>query len=804
MFTSLQAPVWRQVLRRCAAWVAFAPVLLVAACGGGGGSGGADETGTAPAFTSAPADATVVESQSANFSVTVTGEPAPSVRWEIKVPGQDAWQHLCSEANCTAFNVPLSNDGAKVHAVATNAEGSVTSAEATLHVVATPAIVAQPLEQSWRPGETEALFIARATGAELHYQWQGSTDGGTNFTDIDGATEASLLLSGAAHADVNAVRLRVSSLGVTVDSNPARLRRLTWRAVTSTHLAGQSLRDVAWADNGAVVAIGHGSTLLRSTDAGLNWTVVSEEPIERLKLERIAFNASGNVGLVTAESTMLRSADKGQHWVPLSAFSVAYPTGVAFGTAGTVLAVGYLGHIARSTDEGQTWSIVHTPSADRILNDVAIRPTGVALAVGSGGVVMRSTDGGVHWTQVRQDANDGLTRVTFASDTVVFAVRNDGKLLRSDDAGLSWVPVTAAYPYVETRSLRFASASEGIAVADYRLVVTHDGGQSWTEKLSTDAGWFYAAAYNPSQLLLAVGSDGAVSRSLTLGDSWSHLGPVGGFVIDLASLGSNRAVATGQYGALWSADAGATWNQSSMGPGVESLFALAPVDATTLVAVGPGANSASIARSVDSGKTWSVVNHGVQSNLYDVAFSHTGLGIAVGFANFARTTNGGASWQEIVTGPVSGANAVALNGSGTVGLAVGVTSGFQRTTDGGWTWFEVAPNLGVFKDVTFLSDSVAIAVGDGSGTIFRSTDGGQTWTMVRPQLGGLSYVSFRSSLEGVAVGPDGVMVRTSDGGLTWTDMPPMSRGIWPSAVNWADDHTVLMIDHGAIRRDDSF
>lgn len=88
-------------------------------------------------------------------------------------------------------------------------------------------ISAQPTNQSTDDAIGEATFSVTAAGqATLQYQWQRQTASGTTWSNITGATSASLALTGlTTAANGNKYRVRISSTGgaLTVTSNSATL-----------------------------------------------------------------------------------------------------------------------------------------------------------------------------------------------------------------------------------------------------------------------------------------------------------------------------------------------------------------------------------------------------------------------------------------------------------------------------------------------------------------------------------------------------------------------------------------------------
>ncbi len=99
-----------------------------------GGSPGADDirsTPQAPSILAEPQDVTVGEGHCATFTVTATGDPAPTYQW--RRDGDD----LPGETNPSYVTSPVvpGDNGARFQCVVSNTEGSVTSREATVTVL---------------------------------------------------------------------------------------------------------------------------------------------------------------------------------------------------------------------------------------------------------------------------------------------------------------------------------------------------------------------------------------------------------------------------------------------------------------------------------------------------------------------------------------------------------------------------------------------------------------------------------------------------------------------------------------------
>ncbi|RME71189.1 MAG: hypothetical protein D6781_04780 [Verrucomicrobia bacterium] len=188
----------------------------------------------APTFTQQPASLTVNFGDNAIFTVGVEGTPTPTLQWrkdQTVLPGETG-------ASLVLDNVTL-DDAGTYDVVATNSEGSATSAGATLTVVPPPAPVIDVAPTAITVKEGRAAFFAvRAFGEAIEYQW--FHDG----TPLVGATGPTLLISGTTSGDSGDYTVRVSNPGGSVESEAAmltikadgdaRLVNLSTRAVVGT------------------------------------------------------------------------------------------------------------------------------------------------------------------------------------------------------------------------------------------------------------------------------------------------------------------------------------------------------------------------------------------------------------------------------------------------------------------------------------------------------------------------------------------------------------------------------------------
>jgi hypothetical protein len=208
---------YRVVVRNAAGSVTSSPVTLTVTA-----------PAMAPAFSLQPQAASVTAPNTATFTVAVTGQPAPTLQWQRSTNAGAAYSDI-SGATAVSYTLPattLADSGTLFRVQASNSAGSATSTAATLTVAAAPAapaITTQPLDVSVVSGQTAAWSAAASGVPAPTYQWQLSSDGGTTFANINGATSSSYSLVAAVADNAKRVRVLASNSQGTATSRGAVL-----------------------------------------------------------------------------------------------------------------------------------------------------------------------------------------------------------------------------------------------------------------------------------------------------------------------------------------------------------------------------------------------------------------------------------------------------------------------------------------------------------------------------------------------------------------------------------------------------
>ncbi len=160
---------------------------------------------TAPSVTANPTSKAVSAGSSVTFTAAAGGSPTPTVQWEVSTNSGTSFSAV-SGATSTSFTFTASSaeNGDEYEAVFTNSVGSATSTVATLTVQTAPTVTTNPASKTVNVGGTATFTAAASSTPAASVQWQVSSNGGTTFTSITGATSTtySFAASSAENADV--------------------------------------------------------------------------------------------------------------------------------------------------------------------------------------------------------------------------------------------------------------------------------------------------------------------------------------------------------------------------------------------------------------------------------------------------------------------------------------------------------------------------------------------------------------------------------------------------------------------------
>lgn len=265
---------------------------------------------TAASISSQPANVNACLNSAATFTASTAGT-ANTNQWQMSTDGGTTWTNISGATNTsyTISNVTASMNNNKYRVIVSNAcPSSVTSEAATLTVSNPAAITTQPTNQTTCALVT-TLFSVSATGSGLTYQWQVSTDGGTTFTNITGATASVYPISGpSATLNNNQYHVVITGCNGSIISNNVTLTVNSPAAVTT-----EPSNTSACAGNSASFSVtASGSNLTYqwqvSTDGGSTWNNIPGETNASLAISNVSASMNNNLYRVIINSSVCGSA----------------------------------------------------------------------------------------------------------------------------------------------------------------------------------------------------------------------------------------------------------------------------------------------------------------------------------------------------------------------------------------------------------------------------------------------------------------------------------------------------------------
>ena len=245
-----------------------------------------------------PEKQTVEEGESASFEAAASGIPTPTVQWEVSTNGGASWSAVggATSNQLTIASTTTSQNGNEYRATFTNALGKATSEAATLFVHKAPVVTKQPVDKTVDEGET-ATFEATAAGFPAPtVQWQVSTDGGTEWSNVEGATSNKLTIPSTTTAQSGYEYQAVfTNEAGTATSNAATLTVLAPPAITdqpasTTVVAGETAVFEAAASGSPTPTV----QWQVSTNGGITWSEIEGATSTQLSIPGAKESQSGN------------------------------------------------------------------------------------------------------------------------------------------------------------------------------------------------------------------------------------------------------------------------------------------------------------------------------------------------------------------------------------------------------------------------------------------------------------------------------------------------------------------------------
>ena len=410
----------------------------------------------------------------------------------------------------------------------------------------------------------------------------------------------------------------------------------TW---TLTTLPGKGwLRGVQFVDanTGWVLS----QTMLRTTDGGTTWT---EYALGKTPSTYDFHFSDAQNGVVVSAGEILRSLDGGRTWISnaetkVGGFSAsAYMTDAKNGWLVWDYAFG------QTSDGGKTWQVKSGGDGDVALGVNFVNPK-LGWATGYtwketdyACLVLKTADGGETWNRQVLPIKGKLNETFFLDEKLGWSAASDGKVVVTKDGGATWTEHDTGTKSYLMAGLQFLDANIGYAAGMQGTVIkTTDGGETWTRlDLGTMDG-LWGISFVDESIGWVTGENGRIMKTTDGGQTWKR--QVSGLTTCLGGLCfANEKVgwASDNKGTVTSTtDGGQTWVRQKSGVDQQLAMIRFIDDQEGWAASKP------IIHTSDGGQTWTVQDHGTEL-LWDICFADKEHGWAASAGGILRTTTGG-------------------------------------------------------------------------------------------------------------------------------------------------------------------
>ena len=738
-----------------------------------------------------------------------------AMQWQRSTDGGTTWTAI-GGATSSTYLLGFADEGSmlRVLVTAVNPDATVSAASAPTATVVgqVPVNTAVPtisgtaqrgITLSSTPGSWNGL--ANTYG----YQWQRSTDGGTTWTAIAGATATSYtlavadetatvrLLVTATNADGSASVPSVST--AVVQSSPPVSTAAPAISGTAQRTGLLTASQGSWTGNGNAYA----AQWQRSNDGGATWTSIPGATAmtytlgvgdegTKVRAAITATNADGALTAISQPSATVTAAPPANSAVPTLSGTVQR-TGVLTAAAGTWSGIGnvYSSQWQRSTDAGTTWTAISGATASTYT--ITAADEGAILRVE---VTATNPDASVSADSAATVAvaaspptNTGLPVVTGAPQRAVALNATAGawtglgntlaaQWQRSADGGTTWTAITGATAGTYTPVV----ADEGDTLRVQVTATNADGAVTVSSAATA------AVAAAPPVDTVAPSVTGTVQRTGVLtvaGGTWSGVGNTYAIQWQRSANG----------GTTWSAITGATAVTYTIGVADEGAVLRALIIATNPDATvsAPSAATTTVPASPPSNTAVPMVSGNTQRSSTLVATPGSWTGIANSYTyQWQHSLNAGTTWTAI-GGANTAAYTLGVSDEGTL-LRVTVTAtnadGATGATSAATATVTSSPpvNTGV-PTISGTTQRTATLIGNpgawtGVGNSYsyqwqHSTDGGATWTAVAGATAttytlGVGDEGTKLRLQVTAANLDGTVSAASVASATVIASPPVN------------------------------
>ncbi len=341
------------------------------------------------------------------------------------------------------------------------------------------------------------------------------------------------------------------------------------------------------------------------------------------------------------------------------------------------------------------WTWVNPKPEGNQLYDVAICGASYAVAVGELGLILRSTDNGEHWTKISSGTKVALNSVSIAENGTGWIVGLYGTVLKTTDFGLTWSPQSTGNSSFYYSVITPDGVKCYIGVSNGRLIKSADGGETWTLTSTNSTKHVRCVFTDGSGVIFLAQDGGVIQKSSDNGTTWSIKSTGITNALSKISFLGNLGFALGTYGKLLrSTDSGDTWTLVTINT-TSSLADVLIIDANHVLI----SYYDNFLRSSDGGITFTKDSKTpwrdsslVYAAISALAMKPNNYYLAVGLCGWSYKSVDTTNWTLVTEGYQIGGFTAWFTDINK-GFAAGTDGVIYKTIDGGNSWTSVTDRL---------------------------------------------------------------------------------------------------------------
>ena len=444
--------------------------------------------------------------------------------------------------------------------------------------------------------------------------------------------------------------------------------------------------------------------------------------------------------------------------------------GVYFVNADTGWAVGEGGAIIKTTNGGERW-IWFESGVENILKTVWSVDGQRVIAAGDGGIILISEDGGETWNTLPSGITDNIWNMQMITAEIGWMVGEGSTALKTTDAGLTWLQQPMPHTTLPYWDISFADTNYGyIAGNSATILKTTNGGTDWQIQTAGDYRSLFTVYAFDSLKVIAGGLAGKMVITTNGGNTWTQFPNVGaGNFNRIKFLDSMDGFAVSTAGNFQTTDGGYTWIDRS---DLHNQYGTWNIDFAEIQNGYIVGAKMWIIKTSDAGVNWTKTI--INDDFLNVYFKDEQNGLINGTEKIYKTMDGGSTLTVLESFPYS-PNAMTFIDSLIGFVSANYPTRIFKTIDGGSSWINtniigLTDTIAAVSKMFFISSIKGWAV-TSRGHIFGTSDGGQNWDV---QLNAGISVIFESiffvdSLQGWTANYNRRPYKTTDGGSNWIE-----------------------------------